>query len=476
MFEPQDYLISSHLFLRLLGLVYFAAFGAFLFQIRGLIGKEGILPIESYLELLKFHLKKRRFYFAPSVFWINCSDRALLGVTALGTILSVLLLFNVFPWLILLLLYVLYISIVSTGQDFLSFGWEGFLLEVTFNAIFLSLTPVPNPFVWISLNLVLFRFHFQGGIVKLLSGDINWRNLTGVAYHYQSQPLPNTIAWYAHKLPLWFQKLSTALMLLIEIIVPFGMLGNQEIRLGVFLCFIGLQFFIWLTGNFSFLNHLTVVLSLILVGDVYLKPIFGTVAPPVAFSSIFMDVFVSLVGIALLFLQIISLWNFFNKPVSIFTRILRWVAPFHLANRYGIFAVMTTDRFEIVVEGSDDGVNWQEYLFYYKASELNRRPRRISPYQPRIDWQAWFLPFSSFDSEVWFQNFLYHLLIGSPKVLSLLRKNPFPNKPPKYIRSLIYLYEFTTAEEKMKTGNWWKRQLIGVYSPIIALVNTSQSL
>lgn len=463
MLDTDNYVIGTRLFIQLLGGIYFFAFGAFLFQIRGLIGKEGILPIQNYLELVKRHFGPKRFYFTPSVFWINASDTALMIVVAAGTLLSLLLFFNVWPSLILVLLMILYLSIIQTGQDFLSFGWELFLMEVSLNAFLLSLTTVPNVFVWISLNLVLFRFHFQGGAVKLQSRDPNWRNLTGVWYHYQSQPIPNTLAWFAHKLPLGFHRFSTALMLFIELVIPFGIFFGQGMRLGVFFCFTGLQLAIWLTGNFSYLNYLTVVLSVILVSDAYLAPIFGP-APEALQPPLGLDISLSLIGGVLILLQLISLWNHFFPSKALFRKVLEAIQPFHCINRYGIFAVMTTKRYEIVVEGSEDGEEWKEYYFYHKPTELDRRPRRISPYQPRLDWQAWFLPFRQAEDSTWFHNFLVRLLQGSPHVLSLLRQNPFPEKPPKFIRAMVYDYEFTDWATRKATGQWWTRKLVGFYS------------
>lgn len=461
--DPQAYLISSKFFLQLLGAIYFFAFGAFLLQIRGLLGKDGILPVERFLMMLRINLGKKSFYKAPTVFWINSSDAALIAVTAAGAILSILLLLNIYPPLTLTLLYILYFSIITIGQDFLSFGWEIFLLEITFNAIFLSLTPSPNPFIWISLNLLLFRFHFQGGAVKFLSGDVNWRNLTAVAYHYESQPLPNTLAWYVYKLPLWFHKFSTGFMFFVELIIPFGIFfTNEDVRLITFAFLVTLQLFIWLTGNFSYLNHLTVAFCIILVSDKFLGQFFGT-PEPYQEAPLFLNLIISLIGAILITLQIICLWNNLMPRNPFFQKILRWLRPYHIVNRYGIFAVMTTQRFEIIVEGSDDRLEWKEYLFRYKPSEVNRRPRRISPYQPRLDWQAWFLPFSYFEEETWFRNFLYRLLVGSKPVLALLRYNPFPDHPPRYVRALVYLYKFSDAKTKKENGNWWTREYIGSY-------------
>lgn len=459
MLTPESYTIALALFYRLLGAIYFFAFGAFLFQIRGLIGKNGILPVSEYLSLIRRAYPKRHYHLVPTLFWWNCSDRALMTVVALGTAVSVLLICGVHPSLCLLLLYILYLSIVSAGQDFLSFGWEGFLLEITINAFFISLSVSPNVLLWISLNLVLFRFYLQGGAVKLQSQDPNWRNLTAVAYHYQTQPIPNTIAWYAHKLPMWFQKASTLVMFIIEIIVPFGMFGPDWMRFAVFIAFLGLQWSIWFTGNFSFLNHLSVVLSVILIPNSYMpffEPPLLTSTPPA------IDIVNLLVGAFLTGLQVLQLWQHF-VPNRLFYDWFKIFSPYHIANRYGIFAVMTTKRYEIVFEGSDDGEEWKEYLFRHKPSEVTRRPRRISPYQPRLDWQAWFLPFGRPSSEPWLEQFIYHLLKGTPEVVGLLRGNPFSDKPPQFVRALAYDYVFTTFEEKKASGAWWKREYVGVF-------------
>lgn len=466
--NPTSYTLCINLFLHLLGAIYFFAFGAQLFQIKGLLGKKGILPIESYLNFLKFRLNKKRFYYIPTLFWLNHSDSVLFAVPACGTILAFILLVGGPPAILLPILIILHLSVLSVGQDFFSFGWEGFLLEISYNAFFLSLTEKPNLFVWISLNLLLFRFHFEAGTSKLESKDPNWRNLTALKFHYQSQPLPNTIAWYIYKFPLWFHKLSTFLMFYIELIIPFfALFGTIEMRLASFILLFGLQFFIWATGNFSYLNYMTSVFTVILIANTYLEPIFGPV-PPLAETYIFVDFILSLIGSGLIALQLIALWNHY-APTYYTKKLMRSIYHLHVANRYGIFAVMTTTRYEIVIEGSDDHKEWKEYLFYYKPSELSQRPRRISPYQPRIDWQAWFLPFGIFEEQDWFKSFLFHLLEGTPEVLALLRYNPFNDKPPRYIRAQTYIYEFTDFKTKKMFGTWWKREYISPYSPTYEL-------
>lgn len=462
MFDPQNYLIASKLFTQLLGAIYLAAFGAFLFQIRGLLGRQGILPVEFFLDWMKRRGGRRAYYYVPTLFWFNASDAALMGVTVAGTLCSLLLLFNIYPLLMLILLYILYLSILNVGQEFLSFGWEMFLMEITLNAILLNIAPALV--VWMSLNLLLFRFHFQGGIVKLLSCDPNWRNWTACAFHYETQPIPNVAAWYVHKLPLWFHKMATGLMFFVELVVPFGIFAPwEEVRLIAFFFLAGLQLLIYLTGNFSFLNHLTAIFSIILVSDTYLGYFFPI---PTAGNS---SLFASFCGAIFLLLQLFNLCNHLIRPNRFLARCLALVQPFHLVSRYGIFAVMTTRRYEVVVEGSDDGGEWKEYGFYYKPSEVTRPPRRISPYQPRLDWQIWFLPFNRYEEEGWFQNFLTQLLLGSPQVLKLLRDNPFPDKPPRYVRALFYDYKFSDFETKKRLGHWWKRTLLGAYAPVLTL-------
>lgn len=467
MWNPENYSISIHLLPRFLGFIYFWAIGAFLYQILGLIGKNGILPLQDYLHLLRKNYPKKRFFYAPTLFWMTSSDWAIMGVTILGTFLSVLLMLGYFPSLMLALLFIIYLSIVSAGQEFLSFGWESLLLEITFYTFWASLTPVPNIWMFICLNFLLFRFYFQAGLCKLQSTDQSWRSLTALWYHYQSQPLPNTWAWYVYKFPLSFHRVSTLVMFIIELIIPFGLFFSDQVRALTGIAYICLQLIIWLTGNFSYLNHMTAFFSIIAFTNVYLSPLFPL--PETEPASPALNILISILGITFLFLQMIRLWNHLKPYHGICSKWLYCLSPFHLVNRYGLFAVMTKERIEIVIEGSADGVIWKEYLCHYKPSEITRRPRRISPYQPRIDWQMWFLPFSDFETESWFHRFLYHLLKGTPEVLKLIRYNPFPDLPPKHIRAVMYDYRFSTRQQKKERGWWWQRKFVGLYSPILSL-------
>ena len=467
MFWPEEYTIICKWLPRLLGVIYFFAFWPFLFQIKGLIGDNGILPTSSYLKWIKKAWPKSWFYICPTLFWIRSDDKALLCLVITGVICAILLVFGIYPSLMLFAVYILYLSIISVGQDFLSFGWEVFLQEVALNIFLISLTTEPNLMVWFSINFLLFRFYIQSGAVKLQSKDPNWKNLTAIAYHYQSQPIPNLAAWYVHKLPMWLHKLSCLFMFIVELAVPFLIFFNEEARLVACAFFVLLQLFIYATGNFSYLNHLTFVFSLLLLNNTLLLA-YGFSYVEITPTPPLLNYALTIAGSALLMLQIIQMWDHFF-PSKRCHRLLNKVSTLHVCNRYGIFAIMTTDRYEVVVEGSDDGIVWQEYDFYHKPTDVMRRPTRISPYQPRLDWQAWFLPFRHFIQEEWFQSFLIHLLKGTREVLYLMRRNPFEEKPPKYIRAQLYIYYFTNFREKKETNAWWKRVFVGPYSPTYEL-------
>jgi lipase maturation factor 1 len=466
MWFPPHYTLIASLFPRLLGLIFLFAFVPFLFQIKGLLGTEGILPIQNLLNGLRHYPLKKRLFYLPTFFWMRADNRMLIGLVLTGIFISICLMAGLHVPFCLFFLYFLYLSIVSTGQEFLGFGWEGFLLEVTFYTFWLSLTSVPNLMIWTSLNFLLFRFHIQAGAVKLQSYDLTWKNLTALAFHYQTQPLPNTQAWFFYRLPLKFHQLSSLLMFVIELVFPFALLLDDWSRAVAGVAFIGLQGMIWFTGNFAYLNYLTACLSLITLSNYFLSP---WIAEPILNpASIELDYLLTLLGSLFVIMQGVRLWHHF-VPNAFFQWWLSYFTPFHLFNPYGIFAVMTTKRYEIIIEGSENQLEWKEYLFCYKPSEIQRRPRRISPYQPRLDWQMWFLPFNTFEQQKWFHSFIYHLLKGTPAVLKLIRHNPFPHSPPLYLRALIYDYRFSTPKERKLENVWWKRNYRGPFSPTLSL-------
>ncbi|MES1262165.1 MAG: lipase maturation factor family protein, partial [Acidobacteriota bacterium] len=365
--------------------------------------------------------------------------------------------------LIFIILFVYYLSIVSAGQIFMSYQWDLLLLETGFLAIFLSPS---RPRVWL-FQWLLFRLMFESGAVKLLSHDTSWRDLTALAVHYETQPLPTVLAWYAHQLPLWFQKASTAATLAIELFLPFLIFFPRRLKQLAGFGFITLQTLILLTGNYTFFNLLAIALCLFLFDDAFFarkKKTYRPLAParPNRVVS-------TLVIAAVMTLSCIELGGMFGVAPEPLGRVADAVSPFGIVNQYGLFAVMTTKRPEVEIEGSNDGQHWLPYVFRYKAGPFNRAPGWVAPFQPRLDWQMWFAALGTFRQNPWFVRFVIALLEGSKPVLALLEHDPFNGKPPLQIRAMLYEYHFTTFAERRKTGNWWKREEKGIYFPPVGL-------
>jgi predicted DCC family thiol-disulfide oxidoreductase YuxK len=496
--EPPAYFLTRRLFLRALGLVYLVAFVSLWTQISGLIGHDGILPTDQLLPAIQQHyaaqgIGPERFYLVPTLSWLDASDGFLHCQCAAGTVLAILLILGIAPVPCLALLWLLYLSLVTVGRDFLGFQWDNLLLEAGFLAIFFApLQLLPRPareappsrlVLWL-LRLLLFKLMFSSGCVKLLSGDPTWRNLTALTFHYYTQPLPTWIGWYASQLPLWFQKFSCAATFGIELGAPWLIFGPRRIRFLGATAIAFLQILILLTGNYTFFNWLTLALCLLLLDDFILDKIVSRKLRPLFFFSLQPSAF-SLSPrwprpfIAVLTIVILSASGFqlaatlgFRSPLLYpFAWVAEQLTPLRTVNNYGLFAVMTTDRREIIVEGSNDGTNWLAYEFKYKPGNVNRRPAFVAPFQPRLDWQMWFAALADVRQNPWFVNFCERLLQGSPDVLALLAKNPFPNHPPRYIRAELYDYHFTNFAERRATGAWWKRELIGQYLPAISVQN-----
>jgi predicted DCC family thiol-disulfide oxidoreductase YuxK len=474
--EPPRYDLVSWFFLRGLGLIYLAAFASFAVQAKGLIGSHGILPLGTFVAAAHRQFGADAYWNFPMIFWLDWSDGAIQAVCWGGVISSLLLTANILPRLNLVLLYVLYLSLFYAGQIFMSFQWDLLLLEAGFLGIILSIATKPG--IWL-LRWLLFRFMFLSGSVKLLSGDAHWANLSALAYHFQTQPLPTPLAWYAHHLPVNFLMACTIMTFIIELGLPFLIFLPRRLRFFAAAGFLLLEFLISLTGNYNFFNLLSMLLCLALFDDAALKFALPkklsrlaerrapSVKPhkPVAFAVIVLATLIAFVGS----LQIFATYG--NPPPNA----LRWaefaVAPWRIVNGYGLFAVMTTVRDEIVIEGSDDGVNWKEYGFKYKPGDVMRPPLWNIPHQPRLDWQMWFAALGTRYENPWFTHFLQRLLQNVPEVTGLLGGNPFaePHKPPRFVRALLYDYRFSTAEEREATKAWWVRRLEGVYYPEASL-------
>jgi lipase maturation factor 1 len=350
---------------------------------------------------------------------------------------------------------VLWLSLCVVGQEFLSFQWDVLLLEAGFLALFADTAPAR---VWL-FRWLAFRLMFFSGVVKLTSHDAAWRNLTALTYHYETQPLPTPLAWYMTQLPLWFQKFSTAMVFVAELGAPFLFFGPKRLRhIGAWIT-IAFQVLILLTGNYTFFNILTIALMMFL----FIEPERSPRSRTHRAVSIALVAFIG-VTTGLLFLELFSV----DLPPG-GGEILRVVEPFRIVNTYGLFAMMTTERIEIVVEGSSDGDTWRAYEFRYKPGDLKRAPPIVAPHQPRLDWQMWFAALGNYRQNRWFVNLMIRLLQGEPSVLRLLESNPFPGAPPKYIRARAYLYHFTDFAERRRDGAWWRREDHGMYFPAVSL-------
>jgi hypothetical protein len=476
-FPGRDHLtclVSRWFFLRAVGVIYFIAFVSFWIQLKGLIGPNGITPAVDILEMAQERLGVERYWMVPTLCWVSGDDFLLDFLCGAGTALSLALMTDVAPAICLFLLYTFYLSLVSITPVFLGFQWDSLLLETTFLAIFLApwkLAPGPSrdashPWVMVWLvRLLLFRLMFSSGIVKL--SDETWRNLTALTFHYETQPLPHMGGWLFHQLPVWFHKLSALIMFAIELVVPVFYFFPRTIRLAAAFATLSLQLLIMGTGNYTYFNLLTIALCLLLVDDGWWRRIVPerlirwvrapALRKPARTPQWAATCAVAFLVVPLSFYVTVTRAPGFPNGLSILAEPYRLVAPFHLVNPYGLFAHMTTSRPEIIIQGTEDGVNWKTYEFPWKPGDLKRRPGWVQPHQPRLDWQLWFAALSP-QPPRWFVNFLVRLLEGSPDVLALVKDNPFADTPPKSVRALRYDYRFTDWKTFRETGAWWQRE------------------
>ncbi len=484
--EPAGYFLARGAFLKLLALSNFFAFFSLRGQIAGLVGNHGIEPILSYLTGGTFLSHLEALGSAPTLLWFCPTDSFLSFLCGAGMVLSLLLFLGFLPFLSLALLWVFYLSLATVGGDFLSFQWDNLLLECDALALFLVplglrlksgvLRPLPGLSVFLS-RWLLFRLMVSSGLVKLLSGDPAWRSFTALCFHYETQPLPTPLAWWAHSLPLGAQEASCAFMFLVEIAVPFLIWGPRRFRVWAFFPLALLQILIALTGNYCFFNLLTLGLCFFTLEDAawptWIQKRF-LLKQPQALPEVYLwrpirMVFLS-AALLLSSVQFLGLLGWFSLAES-FAPLSALAAPFRSINAYGLFAVMTTTRREIIVEGSRDGKNWRLYEFQFKPGDLTEAPRWAAPLQPRLDWQMWFAALGSPEECRWLKPFLARLLQGDPEVTGLLKMNPFPDQPPQWIRAEIFEYHFTDRQARAKTGCWWERDAGQIFVPPFSLAD-----
>ena len=478
---------GTRLFVAALAFAHAAAFLSIWTQSAGLIGPSGILPATRFFAAAREQIGARAWFEAPSLCWLFGAGRFIDVLCGLGLALSILLLLGIAPAVCLALLWACYLSLVSAGQIFFDFQWDNLLLESTLVAIFLvpwKLGRVTGRFEPPRLARylawwLLFRLMFFSGLVKLASGDPAWRHLTALTVHYQTQPLPTPLAWYAHQLPAWFQRISCAVMFAIELAAPFCIPAPRAVRHAGALALAALQVAIALTGNYAFFNLLSLGLCLTCLDDAWWRRLrlwsprpgadAGPVPSPAPRSKAAALRWFAALSVGVTFFVAVAGVYRGAAASPLVQAVEETVGPLRSFNTYGLFAVMTPERPELIFEGSNDRQDWREYGFPYKPGNLSRRPRWVAPYQPRLDWQLWFAALGPPDDSPWVGTVCERLLRGDPAVLGLLGANPFPGRPPQFVRVVRYKYEFTDALERARTGNWWRRTPIDFYIPAVSL-------
>jgi lipase maturation factor 1 len=485
------------IFLRALGVIYCSAFYSLLFQIRGMIGPNGILPAADYLQAAQAALHGWRFFYVPSLFWFGSSDQALMLVTWVGLIASVLVTFNVWPRANLLICFVCFLAFVSVARDFSSYQSDYMLPEAGFIALFfappgflpgLGRAHPPSRASLYLLRWEWFRIYFESGVAKMASGDYSWRHFTAMDDYYQNAPLPTWIGWYVGHFPHWFQASTVFYTLAVELALVFFVFLPRPFRIAIFWIVAPFEISIILTGNYAFLNYIVFSLGLLLLDDRFVewivprrilqfiegKPADASPALPSPETSradwrkLLSRTQMVLAGacFALVFYSTTT-WLILRllPDVRLWERPARIAEIFHIASVYGLFANMTHERREIEFQGSMDGTTWIPYPFRYKPQDPSEAPGIYAPYQPRFEWNLWFASLGEWTQYQFVVSTEECLLQNQPDVLELFARNPFPNGPPKQVRAVIYQYWFTSLKTKRETGMWWRRQLLGDYAP-----------
>jgi hypothetical protein len=459
-----DSTIARFLIERGLAFVYLIAFVVAIRQFPALCGERGLEPAPRFLA-------RTRFLEAPSIFHWGYSDRRLVAVGWLGVAVSASLLaglpqaaplpVTMLAWFVL---WVLYQSINNIGGTFYSFGWESLLLEAGFLAIFLGNDAIAPPWlVLLAFRWLAFRVEFGAGLIKL-RGDPCWRKLTCMEFHHETQPMPNPLSWFFHRLPRPLHRMEAIGNFVAQLILPIGLFLPQPLASGAALLMIGTQLYLVVSGNYAWLNWLTIL------------AIVAAIADPVRTTATFeaTPAWFAIAVLALAAVVVVLSWWPVRNMASPGQAMNASFNPFRLVNTYGAFGTVGRERIELVIEGTDDtelgpDSSWREYGFHGKPDDPKRLPPQVAPYHLRLDWLLWFIPLSPFYGGEWFLRFVGRLLQGDRATLALLRRNPFPQAPPRYLRVRFFRYRFTTWRDRRETGAWWTRQYVADYLPPVRL-------
>jgi hypothetical protein len=527
---PPGFLLARWLFLRAMGIIYFSAFYSLVFQIRGLLGPEGLLPARMYLKRISEFLGTSRYWYAPTLLWLGNSDHALLALCWMGMFASLLLVLNLRPRAMLVICFVMFLSFVAAAQDFSGYQSDGMLLSAGFICFFFAPSGLrpgwgesepPSRGSLFLLQLLWFSIYFESGIAKYFGGDPSWHDLTAMDQYYQNGPLPTWLGWYAQQLPHWCHAGCALLTLVAELLLVWMLFLPRRFRIACFCTVTFLQIGIILTANYAFLNYLVLSLGILLLDDLFLVKFLparwaGAVrenlkkSPAPASEKGFVELRLATTDDATAspdetsppqerqtrsagiwpkaahqFFSAAALWlsagflawllyaNVFLILVQVFRSVplpvkpVAALEPFRIANQYGLFGRMTWKRYEIEFQGSNDGTNWVAYPFRNKPQNPAEAPRIYAPYQPRFDWNMWFASLGYWRENPWILRAEQLLLANDKDVVALFAANPFPQDPPKQVRAVLWQYWFTDLATKRATGMWWRREFLGLYAPAL---------
>ena len=471
--RADDYWLARFAFQRALAAIYFIGFLVALRQFRPLLGERGLLPVPDFTARVGF-------LDAPSIFHWRYSDRLLAAVAWTGLVLAATAMFGLtdlvpapVAMLAWLAMWALYLSIVNVGQTFYGFGWESLLCETGFIAIFLGNAQVAPPITLVFLvRWLLFRVEFGAGLIKM-RGDGCWRDLTCLYYHHETQPMPNPLSWYFHHLPKRLHRMEVLGNHFAQLVAPVFLFAPQPVATIAGVIVFGTQGWLVLSGNFAWLNVVTMALALMSFDDRALATVLGAFLPAdraAAGVDAWFGVLVLAVTALIVFLSYSPARNLLSRR-----QLMNYsFDPFHIVGTYGAFGSVTKERDEVVVEGTmDDRLSadtvWREYEFKGKPGDARHRPAQFAPYHLRLDWLMWFAAMSSPMYHEWFVPFVLKLLQADRPTLRLLRTDPFAGQAPRYVRSRLYRYRFTSPDEHRVNGTWWKRELLGDYLPPVSL-------